>query len=421
MKEMNPNNMNQRISSCSLTGIVPVPASKSDGQRALLCAALAHGTTVLTNLGRSHDELAMFAAIQMLGAQIMELEENVFEIQGISTMTEKVVLNAGESGLGFRLLCGAAGSFEVEITLEGEGSLIDRPMLFFDRYFPHFGVQAKTTNGFLPVTIKGPYKTGKGVVDGSMSSQYISGMLIGLASQGIETDLEVMNLHSGAYVDLTIKTLKDFGVEVRTSNSNFQIAAGQQLRGTTYTVESDWSSASYWLVAAAIGHDLSLTGLNLLSKQADKALMEVLKLCGCEIQVNEENLRVLPYQLQSFQFDATDCPDLFPALVVLASQCEGTSKIFGVNRLKHKESNRGLVLKQEFGKLGLAIEIDEDVMTIVGPVRLVGGLVDAHNDHRIAMSLGIAASIAEGITEIVGAHCVSKSYPTFWEQFTALH
>lgn len=421
MKEMNPNNMNQRISSCSLSGIVPIPASKSDGQRALLCAALAHGTTVLTNLGKSHDELAMFAAIQMLGAQITELEENVFEIQGISTMTEKVVLNAGESGLGFRLLCGAAGSFEVEITLEGEGSLIDRPMLFFDCYFPHFGVQAKTTNGFLPVTIKGPYKTGKGVVDGSMSSQYISGMLIGLASQGIETDLEVMNLHSGAYVDLTIKTLKDFGVEVRTSNSNFQIAAGQQLRGTTYSVESDWSSASYWLVAAAIGHNLSLTGLNLLSKQADKALMEVLKLCGCEIQVNEENLRVLPHQLQSFQFDATDCPDLFPALVVLASQCEGTSKIFGVNRLKHKESNRGLVLKQEFGKLGLAIEIDEDVMTIVGPVRLVGGLVDAHNDHRIAMSLGIAASIAEGITEIVGAHCVSKSYPTFWEQFTALH
>lgn len=408
--------MKQRVFPGKLTGEISVPASKSDGQRALLCAALASGVSEISGLGSSKDERAMLAAIQTMGATVLE-NENTFRITGIRKSEKSLTLNAGESGLGFRLLCGIAGAFSAPITLTASGSLLTRPMTFWDEVFPRLGVSVTSNQGYAPLTICGPYQTGNAVVDASASSQYISGLLIGLAQSGLAISLEAQNLVSGAYVDMTLDTMQAFGVKVNRSGNTFSQVAGASFSATEYQVEADWSSASYWLVAAALGHSVVLRGLNHQSKQADRVLLEALVHSGCTFKREGDQLQVIPPEkgLKAFDFDAGNCPDLFPALVVLASQCTGTTRISGVSRLRHKESDRAAVLEEEFQKMGLLIRFSGDVMEIPGNTQLIGAEVEAHNDHRIAMCLAIAATIASGVTVISDAACVSKSYPEFWK------
>ncbi|HRP53918.1 MAG TPA: hypothetical protein PLI97_10485, partial [Fluviicola sp.] len=191
-------------------------------------------------------------------------------------------------------------------------------------------------------------------------------------------------------------------------------------QATAYHVENDWSAASYWLLAAALGHPIQISGLNTTSLQADKAFLDVLKLAGCSISVNESILEVSSSSLRAFTFDATHCPDLFPTLVVLAAKIKGISIIKGLNRLQHKESDRGKVLRKEFGKMGLNCELIGDEMHVHGTGVLHGARVFSHKDHRIAMSLAIAATCALGTTIIEDAQAVSKSYPEFWEQLKQL-
>lgn len=413
--------MKQHVFPGKRTGEIVVPASKSDGQRALLCAALASGVSKISGLGISKDEQAMLTAIQALGAEVLEREHTLY-ITGMRKPEKSVTLHAGESGLGFRLLCGTAGAFSVPVTLTGSGSLLARPMAFWDEVFPKLGVSVTSNRGFAPLTICGPYRVGNAQADGSASSQYISGLLIGLVKSGLAISLEANNLVSGAYVDMTLETMRAFGVTVYRSGNTFSYPHAGSFRAAEYRVEADWSSAGYWLVAAALGHSIVVRGLNQQSKQADKALLEVLVSSGCTLHWEENRLQVTPPEagLKAFDFDAGNCPDLFPALVVLASQCAGTSRISGVGRLRHKESDRAASLQDEFKKMGLAIEISGDVMEIPGTTALMGAVVDAHNDHRIAMCLAIAATIASGETTISDAACVSKSYPEFWEHLDKL-
>ena len=198
------------------------------------------------------------------------------------------------------------------------------------------------------------------------------------------------------------------------------IAGNQSYECKEYIVEGDWSSASYWLVASALGHDISLSGLNLASAQADRALLQMLRGAKCVIHFEYDLVSVDGSRKIPFNVDATHCPDLFPALVTLAAFCNGVSTISGVSRLKNKESDRGIVLQEEFGKLGLKIELDGDKMIIHGGTKLVAAEVDSHNDHRIAMCLAIAGSKIDGEVTISGTEAVSKSYPGFWDDFDHL-
>ncbi len=411
--------MKQLIQPGLLSGTVTIPASKSDAQRAILCAALANGTSVLTGVGASDDEQAMQQAVSMMGA-MQGKRGNELRIQGIRELPEGLELSAGESGLGLRLLTCVAAAFSGKVVLTGQGSLLSRPMHFFDEVLPQFGCSVKTSEGLLPIEVQGPMWGRNLEVDGSLSSQFISGLLMALPLSSQASSLTDRNMKSGSYIQMTIRTLQQFGIEIKQDQAVFHIAGNQVYQATDYAVEGDWSSASYWLVAAALGHPVTVAGLSMRSLQADKALLDALMVSGCKVLFENGAIRVDGTALHAFEFDATDCPDLFPALVVLAAKCSGLSRIKGVNRLTHKESDRGLALQSEFGKMGLRIILDGDVMEIHGTGTLRGAQVEAHHDHRIAMCLGIAGSIALGETVITDADAVSKSYPDFWKHFQLL-
>lgn len=415
--------MIKTISSCVLKGEINAPASKSDGQRAILAAGLSTGTTRISGIGKSDDEMAMLRNISELGAHVQLLPDDSYEIRGIQRFPIEAELNAGESGLGMRLITGVCAGQKGHFLITGEGSLLKRPQLFFEQHLTQMGVRVTSNDGFLPITVDGRMHGGIVEIDGSASSQFLSGMLMSLPLIQEDSTIIVHNLKSIPYVQMTLNTLKSFGIDVENKNfERFSIKGRQFYQCDSYTVEGDWSSVSYWLVAAALGHPISISGLYLQSAQADLALLSILEDANCTVSISETTVEVNGENRKAFQADATHCPDLFPALTTLAAFCDGASTISGLHRLKIKESDRGVALQTEFAKFGLKIDLneEEDTMVVHGGSSLNAAQVDAHNDHRIAMCLAIAASMIEGETSIDGAEAVSKSYPDFWKDFSRL-
>lgn len=413
--------MEKRVEPAQRKGTIHIPPSKSDGQRTTLAAALAQGTSVITGLGESDDELAMLRTIDRLGAVVSKNADGTTSITGIAQFPSEATLTAGESGLGIRLMAMVCAAHVGTYTIHGEGSLATRPMNFFEETLPLFGASCTTENGTVPLRIQGPMIGGTAEVDGSLSSQFISGLLMALPLAKEASTLIVPQLNSGPYVEMTLKTLKAFGIVVEDEALQmFTIPGNQVYKPATYTIDADWSSASCWLVAAAIGHDLNLTGLQMDSLQADKALLNFLLAANCRIERSEQGIRIDGTARKAFEGDATDCPDLFPALATLAAFCDGKSVIKGTSRLVHKESNRALALQAEYAKLGVRIDLEGDEMIVHGTGRVDGGEVVSHHDHRIAMCMAIAGLTAEGPVTVVGAEAVSKSYPTFWEVLESL-
>lgn len=404
-------------------GAIVIPPSKSDSQRALLAAALDKGETILMGVGESADEIAMVLSIEQLGAVVIKDGENQLIVHGIQQFPEVAELNAGESGLGVRLITNICAAHKGCFHISGEGSLLERPQGFFEDHLTQLGVRVRSSHAKLPIEVCGPMQGGKLEIDGSVSSQFLSGLLMALPLIENDTELVVNNLKSIPYVRMTLDTLARFGVDVSHKNFEvFNIAGNQAYRCDKYQIESDWSSASYWLVAAALGQKIQVQGLSMESYQADKELLEALVGANCAIMHEESGITVDGSQRTAFRFDATHCPDLFPALTTFAAFCEGDSHIHGLHRLKNKESDRGLALETEFKKLGLSITRDEanDVLIVHGGVQLSSAKVDSHNDHRIAMCLGIAGLFIENGISISDADSVAKSYPKFWSDLENL-
>lgn len=413
--------MNYAIKPKTYQGIIHIPPSKSDSQRAILIAALGNGTSVLINVGSSNDEMAMLANAEKLGAVITRIDEKTLSVAGNFDQTIVSELNCGESGLGARLLTPVATLKTQPVTLTGEGSLVRRDQTFFERFLPQMGVNVQLTNEKLPIRVSGPLKPGTYSVDGSESSQYISGLLIAFSQTEGTTLLQVENSTSKPYIDMTLHTLKSFGVYIEEEEKEiYKITGKQPITEASYTIDGDWSSASYWLTAAALGMKISVQGLSLSSKQADKAILNAFMLAGCRILNTENGLKIDGTDRKPLDFNATDCPDLFPALTTYAALTPGLSRIKGVHRLANKESNRGKALQQEFTKLGVAIRVEEDTMFIEGVETLLPAVVSSHNDHRIAMCLAIASIAGRVELTIEQADAVGKSYPGFWEDLEAL-
>ncbi|MEN9400199.1 MAG: hypothetical protein RL632_1302, partial [Bacteroidota bacterium] len=370
-------------------GIVSAPPSKSDAQRAILCAGLSKGKSLLANVGQSADERALLDAIATLGAKVTQQIDGNIAIVGIESIPRDVSINANESGLGARLLTAVCSSGDSPVTVSGSGSLNSRTMHFFGDVLPKFGVKLTEFKGHLPITVQGPLLGNTTDIDGSLSSQFVSGLLMALPLAKGDSQLTILNLASKPYVNMTLKTLAAFGIEIeRKEGDTFHIEGGQHYKATSYAVEGDWSAASCWLTAAALGADISIQGLSASSAQADKQMLAALMSAGCSVHFTPEGIRINGSKKHPFEFNAQDCPDLFPALVALAAHIPGTSSIQGANRLIHKESNRAEALVLEFQKLGVLIELQENALHVHGKSSLVGTEVDAHNDHRIAMALG---------------------------------
>jgi 3-phosphoshikimate 1-carboxyvinyltransferase len=407
-----------------ISGSQVAPASKSSMQRACAAALLHHGQTRIYNPGHSNDDLAALDVIQNLGAVVTQ-HADYLEIDSKGVRPIGPEMNCGESGLGIRMFTPIAALSSQSITIQGKGSLVKRPMHFFDDILPALGVQIKSSNGFLPISIQGPLQTCDITVDGSLSSQFLTGLLMAFAAAGAaDCSIKVNQLKSKPYIDLTLDVLKHFGWEVNHVNhEQFTFKPRAAVNDPIeYTVEGDWSGAAFLLVAGAIAGPITVKGLQINSTQADRAVMNALASANASIVIDQDEITIGTNEegLKAFEFDATDCPDLFPPLVALASLCKGTTLIKGVNRLAHKESDRGLTLQTEFAKLGVTILLEGDIMKIEGVAIIQANTVFSQHDHRIAMACGVAALRATGPIEITEAEAINKSYTDFFDHLEHL-
>jgi len=409
-----------------LKGEIFAPASKSSMQRACAASLLAGGETIIHNPGHSNDDMAALEVIKTLGARIKNFKDGSLQVLSNGIFPIGSMVNCGESGLGIRMFAPIVAISERQITIEGSGSLLTRPMDFFDEVLPRVGVTIVSNRGKLPLKIKGPLHAKNIEIDGSLSSQFLTGLLMAYAAVGAKNvGIKVIDLKSRPYIDLTLKVMGDFGMHVP-ENRNYEEFFFHEMAETSrdnfreYTVEGDWSGGAFLLVAGAVAGDITIKGLDTESTQADKAILQAMKDAGVSMTIENDKIKIKQGPLNAFQFNATDCPDLFPPLVALASFCEGTTVISGVSRLAHKESNRGLTLQDEFGKLGVQIELQDDRMFVRGNKKVFAAKVHSRHDHRIAMACAVAGLRASGEVVIEEADAVNKSYPDFFDHLQKL-
>lgn len=410
--------MERHIEPSAIKGKIKAPSSKSMTQRAIAAALLADGQSIIHNPSYCDDSLAAMSIAVGLGARI-EPQATELKITGAIELKEPK-LNCGESGLAIRMFAPIAALYPTEITMVGANSLKKRPMSMIGEALNQLGVKSTSTEGFLPLTIHGPIVGGNCEIDGSVSSQLLTGLLMALPLAAKDSAIKVRNLKSKPYIDMTIQILKSFGIVVDNKDySLFKIPGNQKYTAINYTVESDWSGGAFLLVAGAINGQLTVQGLRSDSLQSDMAILKVLGKAGAIIKIEEDHVEISKSVLKPFDFDATECPDLFPPLVALAAYCKGTSTIKGVSRLIYKESNRAATLKEEFGKMNISIEILGDIMSVKGG-NVTGARVESHDDHRIAMAVAVAALGATGKVSIRDSQCVAKSYPVFFDDLRTL-
>ena len=432
--------MQTTILPSTLGGVILAPASKSSMQRACAAALLRAGQTIIRHPGHSNDDKAALGVIRDLGAEVTELPDGSLRVgsegivQDAAAGQELLELNCGESGLGLRMFAPIFALSGRTIRVKGEGSLLKRPMDFFDEVFPQLGIRVMSNGGKLPLEIQGPLRPRNIEIDGSLSSQFLTGLLFAFAAAGAPgVSIRVRDLKSKPYIDLTLQVMRCFGWEVENRDyAEFLFPAERQSGDPAYTVEGDWSGGAFLLVAGAIAGPIRVKGLDEWSTQADKAILQALCDCGAQLEIGEEAMLAGPPDgsansagvqvpvLTAFRFDATDCPDLFPPLVALAAFCAGTTEITGVSRLAHKESDRGLTLQEEFAKMGVRIELEGDKMLVLGGQGVRGAVVHSRHDHRIAMACAVAALKADGAVVIEDAEAIDKSYPDFYEDLRVL-
>lgn len=398
---------------------IVAPASKSYLQRALAISALVKGQTILTNSTWCNDSIAAKQIIEKLGSVVTE-ENGELNISSDKLSFNNTIFFAGESGLSIRMFSPILALSHKEIIFTGNGSLLKRPINIITDALTKLDVKTETNKNFLPLKITGPIKPNNIEIDGSLSSQLLTGLLITLPIINGNSQINVSNLKSTPYIDMTVSIMNKFGVEVENIAYNtYKIKGNQSYRPTTYNIEGDWSNAAFFLVLGAVNGKIEVENLNTNSVQADKKIITALKKAGAKITIKDTSVIVEKAYLNAFEFDATNCPDLFPPIACLATQCNGTSVIKGVSRLKYKESDRATVLKNELTKLGIKVTIENDYMQITGG-KLLPNSIDSNNDHRIAMMGGILNMFCDSEITIKNKNAVNKSYPNFFKDLNTL-
>jgi len=407
----------KKIYKSQIKGIVYAPSSKSVMQRAVALAFLTEGKSIIINPSYSEDGLAAINLVTNLGVKKEILERKlILKSSGRVKNDKTFKLTCGESGLCMRMFAPILSLFRNEFILNGEGSLQKRTVKMIEDDLKKFGADCKTDSGFAPIYIKGVIDGRNITIDGAISSQFLSGLLIALPLCLSNSVLKVVNLKSRPYVNLTLKMIEDAGVIIKSDSKTdtFFIEGKQKYKPIDVEVEGDWSGSSFLLVAGAIAGEIIIKNLKLDSLQADKAILDVLELSGAEIVKSEDYVKVKKNKLMPFEFDISESPDIFPPIAVLAALCKGKSIVYGTERLKYKESSRAEVIKKEFKKLGIRVELFDNKVEIYGG-QIMGGKVSANNDHRISMALSLMGLVSKEAVEIDGWESITKSYPDFFK------
>jgi len=394
---------------------IDVNASKSHLQRALAISSLAKGKSTLNGCDESQDVMACRNIIKELGCSISGSRN--LEIKPPNrTLKNEISIDVQESGLALRMFAFVSSIFAERVTIHAECSLLKRPIEELKMSLQNVGLSVSSNHNSYPISIHGKIAEPNIFLDGSFSSQMLSGLLITSPLLNQDTIIHVKNLTSKPYVDLTIETMNDFGVHVENKNyETFVVNGNQSYTGREYTIEGDWSGAANHIVGAAISGKIELSGLQINSKQADKIILDIIRQYGANFEWKNECLIISnASESHPIQVDLTNNPDLFPILAVLASSAEGTSVFHGTNRLLHKESNRLESVTKMLEVFQVGYSLSENSIEIHGTGKIKGGEVTCFNDHRIAMAAAIAACISDNEITIDNEACIRKSYPEFF-------
>ena len=409
-----------RIQKSRLCGTVSMPPSKSAAHRAIICAALAKGKSIISPVDLSNDIKATIECMKKLGADI-EFDGKNLMVDGTNTFcNKKVCLDCGESGSTLRFLIPVCAAGGVNVEFIGHGKLPERPIGIYLECLPEKGVECITQGG-LPLEIFGQLQSGVYRVKGNISSEFITGLLLALPL--LNTNSEIIlttDLQSSSYIDMTTDIMKNFGVYIERTETGWKISGGQSYKPQCFTVEGDWSQAAFFMTAAALDGKITINNLDINSRQGDKECIEIYKKFGAVITENNGNITIENNILKGIEINANNIPDMVPALAVTAALAEGVTVIKGAERLRIKECDRLAAMADGLSKLGAVVEETKDGFIITGVKSLHGGEVKGYNDHRIVMSLAVAATQADGDVIISDMESINKSYPGFFEDYRKL-
>lgn len=394
--------MNITIKPSLASGPINAPPSKSCAHRLLICAALAKGKSIITNIGTNDDISATISCLRALGAKI-EIYENIATVYGIENKEVKDTLSlyCNESGSTLRFLIPLSLVFSGKATFGGSYRLLERPQTVYEELFSEKACYLKKEENCL--VAGGELKSGAYKIRGDVSSQFLTGLLFALPLLNGDSEIFLTTpLQSAPYVDITIDVLSRFGVQIEKTETGFYIKGNQQYLSQNLSVEGDWSNAAFLEAFNLFGGNVVLEGMNEASYQGDKAYRKFFD----ELKNETPTL------------DISDCPDLGPVLISCAALCNGAT-LAGTKRLKIKESDRGVAMQTELSKFGVDIVVNENEIIIPKTeIKTPQENLNCHNDHRIAMSLAVLCSKVGGTLE--NAQCVKKSYPEFFDDIKTL-
>lgn len=413
--------MRARITPAKIdSGNITIPPSKSLAHRAIICACLAPGRSVISNIDYSVDIRATIEGMRHLGASIKEDKDTLF-IDGIETFQyDGDVVNCHESGSTLRFFLPLFSLTGKRATFSGSKRLIERPQNVYEMLFQEQGIDFVRT--YPNIIIDGRLKPGELTLKGNVSSQFITGLLFALPLLEADSKIHIEPpFESRSYVDLTIQMLKRFQIIVEYEDAyTLAIKGNQQYQPTDVLVEGDYSQLVFWASLGVLSHSVETHGLDLHSLQGDKKTIDIFQSMNAGIKVLDDGYQFCPGTLNGTVIDLNDCPDLGPMLFALATQANGKTTFQNAGRLRIKESDRIEAMETELKKLGCSISSTFGTVTITGPVKLQGNVtLHGHNDHRIVMALSILATIADEPITIDDAQAISKSYPGFFKDLAS--
>ncbi|MDO4280762.1 MAG: 3-phosphoshikimate 1-carboxyvinyltransferase [Peptococcaceae bacterium] len=410
-----------KLSPARLSGTVAAIPSKSAAHRLFIAASLADRASSWTLPSSSVDIDTTLACMAALGADVQRDGARV-GITPIRTAASQATIDCQESGSTLRFLLPVAAALGGRYDFLGRGRLPERPIADFLEVIE--GLGARTTAHKLPLSIAGPLHGGTAALPGHVSSQYLTGLLLAAPLLDGALDIQLTTpLQSRPYIDLTLDVLRQFGIDVTTSDDHFHVDANAryQLPDRALAIEGDWSNACFFLAAGAISAPVTVTGLRLDSCQGDKAVLDILRRFGAEVRITAGGITVAPGDLTAQEISMKEIPDALPILAVVAAQAQGTTVFTDIERLRLKESDRIATTSALLEAMGVHTESDTSTMRVTGAPTLCGGAtVDSAGDHRIAMAAAIAALNADAPITLTGAAAVSKSYPHFFEDYASL-
>ncbi len=406
-----------------LKGSVPAPPSKSYTHRALIAATLTRGETHIESPLFCKDTEATMRACRSLGAEIVASKGSIFVNGPLKLRAPDEPIDCRESGSTMRFLTPVAALAEGTTVLTGGPSLLRRPVGPLVDALQDLGVDCNSTDGYPPVIVKGGLAGGRTSIVGDVSSQFITGLLLACPLAEDDTEIHVSTpLESKPYVRLTLSLLRKHGVTVNASSNlrSFRIPGQQHYAATDHKVPGDYSSAAFLMAAAAITSSSVIIG-NLTQEpdQPDREILSILRRMGARVEAKATSVYVEGRSLRGVEVDCRDIPDLVPVTAALGCKAAGVTRILKAGRLRLKESDR-LESVTELRKFGAVVEQRQGTLTVEPPPQLRGAKVDPHGDHRIAMACTLLGLAADGETLVLGAECVDKSYPGFFEDIRRL-